>query len=104
MTELRLAAKYNPFDQMMRGASARLIGNLAVAGGDAEILNVARHELGYALRVDFSSADLMLKLILVDLKLGTVESRKEAADVFQVYKATAPGSPIWRQLEPLFKQ
>lgn len=74
---------------------------MAIPTTDAELLNAARIEIAHALAIDFSSADLMLKLIIIDLKLASPETRKEAVDVLQVYKSTAKGSPIWRQLEPL---
>ncbi len=54
-------------------------------------LEAARPELIAALNVDFSTADLLLKLIAVDLKLNNTT---EAQSFYEQFKRVNPKSPL----------
>ena len=88
---LRLAGQFNPFDTSDRDASARILAVAAIQLPDRKWSELARLELIRALEVDYSSADLLLKLVAVDLKLG---NKDEAKIVFQKFKRADPKSPL----------
>ena len=80
---LRLAGQFNPFEQENRAASARTLAVAAIQLPDRKWSELARLELIKALQVDYSSADLLLKLVAVDLKLGNKDEAKIVFDKFK---------------------
>ena len=97
----RAAGKFNPFDPLDRGASARQLSIIALQQEDKGWLNAARSEVIYALKTDYSAADLLLKLVAIDLKLG---DDKEAQTVFEQFKRVNPSSPIIKLVEEQNRQ
>lgn len=67
------------------------MGVFAIQTQDKTWLEAARAELIYALRADYSSADLLLKLIAIDLKLG---HNDEAQFIYEQFKRVDPASPV----------
>ena len=93
---LRNAAKYNPFDQQDRNASARWLAILALQNQTPELLEGARAELVYAIKIDYSAADLLLKLMAIDLTLGR---DPEAQFFYDQFKRVNSGSPVIKLVE-----
>jgi hypothetical protein len=89
--DLRLAARLNPFDQQDRDASARYVAVAALTSDNKQWLEAARVECIIALQVDYSTADLLLKLMAIDLKLDNV---KEAQFFYDQFKRVNPKSPV----------
>lgn len=94
--DLRLAGKLNPFDPVMRTASARFIGAAAVQSKDPGLLYLAHEELNYALYWDYSDANMLLKMVVVSAMLG---NQREADLVYELYKATARNSKVIKEWE-----
>jgi hypothetical protein len=93
---LRDSAKYNPFDADHRGASARVLAAAALQSGNETWLNFARLECIAALQTDFSAADILLKLIAVDLKLNRFQ---EAQFMYDQFKRVDARSPVIKFVE-----
>ncbi len=88
---MRLAAAFNPFDPQDRAASARIIAIFALTNQSKEWMEAARPELIKAIQTDYSSADLLIKLIAIDLKL---EHTQEAQFVYEQFKRVDRKSPL----------
>lgn len=86
-----MAALLNPFDPQNRGASAHIIAVTALSSNDKSWMQAARPELIKAIQTDYSSADLLLKLITIDLKLGLGD---EAQFVYEQFKRVDRKSPL----------
>jgi hypothetical protein len=94
---MRVAGKFNPFDQQARGASARVLAATVLQQtNDKFWLEAARTELINALKVDYSAADMLLKLIVIDLKLDRIE---EANFMYEQFKRVDPKSPVIAEIE-----
>ena len=91
IAHMRMAGQFNPFDPQNRAASARIIAISALSSGEKAWLNAARPELIKAIQTDYSSADLLLKLITIDLKL---ENYSEAQFVYDQFKRVDRKSPL----------
>ena len=93
---LRNAGKYSPFDQQNRNGSAHWLTILAIQNQTPELLEGARAELVYAIQVDSSSADLLLKLMAIDL---TLKRDQEAQFFYDQFKRVNAGSPVIKLVE-----
>lgn len=100
---LRLAGKYNPFDATDRGASARQMAIVAITlePPNRDWLLAARSEIIIALKTDYSSADLMIKLMAVDLRLGL---EQESQLIYSELKRVNPNSPVVRLVDEQNRQ
>jgi hypothetical protein len=88
---LRAAAQYSPFDPQNRAASARYISIAALNTSNKQWLEAARVECIIALQVDYSSADILLKLMAIDLQLNNVA---EAQFFYEQFKRVDASSPV----------
>lgn len=68
----------------------------ALQAGDTTWLNAARSECVHALLVDFSSADILLKMVALDLKLELFD---EAQFFYDQFKRVDAKSPIIKFVE-----
>lgn len=93
---LRAARRFNPFDPVMRTASARFLGALAAQVKDQPLLQIAHDELNYALYWDYSDANMLLKMVVISAMLG---NQREADLVYLLYKATARDSKVVKEWE-----
>ena len=98
---MRWSGKLNPFDLVNRGAAARMLTMAGLGREDRSLLEQARGELITALQDDYSSADLLLKLIVVDLKL---DIPNEARFVFEQFKRIDAKSPLIPLVEQYARQ
>lgn len=99
--DLRLAAKLDPFDWRIRGASARKLSSIALTTDDKDWMIAARPELLHALQNDHSSPDLLAKLIDIDLALGNTT---EAQFYYNRFKRVARASPIIKFVNDLHEK
>jgi hypothetical protein len=88
---LRNAGRFNPFDPQDRAASARMLAILAIQNQTPEMLEWARAELVFAIQRDPTSADLLLKLMAIDL---TLKRDQEAQFIYDQFKRVNAKSPI----------
>jgi len=72
-------------------ASARALGTAAIQTKDKQLLEWGRAELFMALKVDYSMADLLLKLVAINLERDDI---KEAQFIFDQFRRVDPVSPI----------
>lgn len=97
---LRLAPTTNPFDWIMRGASARQMADYALQSQNTDWMKAARAELIVALRRDPTSADMMQSLITIDLGLG---QNAEAQSTFDSLQRITPRAPVFTTKNPLIE-
>jgi len=88
---LRKAGTLSPFDPQNRGAAARMLSIFAMKSEDRQWLEAARAECIVELQTDYSMADILLKLYVIDLKLNLTQ---EAQVVFDQFKRVDPKSPL----------
>ena len=98
---LRLSARLDPFDADHRSASARVMGAASLQVGNESWLEAARLECIAALQTDFSAADILLKLVAIDLKLNRVT---EAQFMYDQFKRVDAKSPVIAYVEKLHVQ
>ena len=100
VVSMRRARELNPFESATRTGSARLMSvaalNLKDTKDGKDWLNAARAELLQAIQVDYSMADLLIKLVAVDLALDNVS---EAQFIFDQFKRVDPISPVVKLVE-----
>lgn len=72
------------------------MGVVAIQTDNKVWMDAARVELINAVRIDYSSADLLLKLIAIDLKL---EHTQEAQFFYEQFKRVDPVSPVIQLVE-----
>lgn len=89
--DYRLAAILNPFDHDTRQAGARRYAAIAMQFNDKGLMQGARAELIEALRTDYSSADMLIKLVMIDLALDEIS---EAQHYYTQFKQVAKRSPF----------
>lgn len=85
----------------MRGASARLMAVIAIDNNDKAWGQASIPELKKALEVDYTSADLLFKLITIELNLG---QDKEAQFYFNRFKLVDSHSPFIRFVKDLHER
>lgn len=90
------AERFMPLDPFIRGSTARVAGAFALQIDDKNLQQFARDKLLQALRVDWTSADLMQKLLVLDLRLG---NEREAQAVYQQFKHFAPTAQLTQIIE-----
>lgn len=92
----RWTAWLNPFDAQDRGLAARLTSAIALQTNDRQWLDIARYECIRALHTDYSAADILLRLVTVDARLGRKE---EAQFIYQQFKRVDAKSPVISYVE-----
>lgn len=70
-----------------------------VAFTDKKWLEAARWECLLALQTDYSSSDLLLKVIAIDLTIGSPALQQEANTLFELFKRLDPKSPLIEQMQ-----
>ena len=98
---LREAGKLSPFDPLNRAASARMMAIVGLISDSKPWLEASRPELIKAIQTDYSSADLLLKLMAVDLKLNNT---KEADFIFEQFRRVDMKSPLIKLMEQSHQQ
>ena len=93
---MRAAALYEPFDWRIRGASGRIAGEIALRTDNKGWKEAARIELKAALEKDYTAADLLHRLITIDLQLG---HNVEAQHYYDQFKRVAKASPLIKLVE-----
>jgi hypothetical protein len=78
----RIAEQLNPFDVFIRGQTARAYAVTALRWNDKNWLILARGELLQAIKRDTTSADLIQKLIIVDLRLNNISEAQMFLGLF----------------------
>ena len=89
--QLREAARLDPFDWRKRNASANLLGIIAIKSADPAWQNAALPELRLALQTDYTSADMLFKVIAIDM---AKENYAEAQQYYNQFKRVARASPL----------
>ena len=98
---MRQAARFNSLSPENRGASARILAIVGLTQEDLGWAHAARAELMVAVQRDFSAADLLLKLVAIDLKLKEFQ---EAKFVYEQFKRVDPKSPIIKLVDEQIRQ
>jgi len=93
---LRLAGYFNPFDQQDRGASCRFLSAAGLQNNQQDWLEAAQADCTRAVTIDYSSADMLLKLVALDLRLSKLT---EAQFVYEQFKRVDPNSPVIKLIE-----
>ena len=83
--KLRLAGQLNPFDPNIRTGSAHFLTMVVLSTKEPkrEWLMAAKAEAIVALHVDYSMADLLLKVSNIDRLLGDNEEAQQYYDMFR---------------------
>jgi hypothetical protein len=93
---LRIAAKYNPFDHNARTVGASLMALVALTSHDRGWLEAARAEVRYRLQTDSTDAVLLIRGLLVNLDL---KDNREAQFYFDQFQRVDRKSPLIKQVE-----
>ena len=89
--EMRLAAKFDPFEVDKRIASANLLSDFALNSKDENWLKAAQIENRATLHIDPTNSEVLQKAILVDLELT---DDTEAEIYYQQFKRIDRKSPM----------
>ena len=92
---LRIAAKYNPFDHNSRTVGASLMALIAINSHDKGWLEAAKAEVRYRLQTDSTDAVLIIRGILVNLEL---KDETEAQFYFDQFQRIDKKSPFIKQV------
>ena len=92
---LRIAAKYNPFDHNSRTVGAGFMAAMALMSKDRGWLEAARAEIRYRLETDSTDAVLLARGMMVNLELG---DQKEANFYFEQFQRVNKSSPVLKQV------
>jgi hypothetical protein len=89
---LRLSAKYNPFDHNSRMAGASVMALVALTSKDQGWLKAAQAEVRYRLETDSTDAVLLMRGMMVNLELGDTKEADFYLAQFQRVNKKSPFS------------
>lgn len=90
------AGKFSPFDIQNRGAACRYISALALQTTNEGLLELAHYECAKAIAIDYTDAQMLIKLFAVDLRL---RKSAEAQFIFDQIRRVDPKSPVIAYVE-----